>query len=187
MRVLSRLAFAALLFSPLVAWCEEEPLFNEKLNVVVPPLNGDPALKIEYDIAYVRAQRAGDEVHKRYFTDFSSPLIIEPGADLILLHPDGSEELLVAGGQGSITDPVVSFDGQWIYYVHIHNLQGNPSQWSPPHEGADIYKVNVNTKKLVRLTNQKLTPNLRPTRSWMAWLRGANLADRFQPKSGSGN
>jgi hypothetical protein len=42
---------------------------------------------------------------------------MEPGADLMLLHPDGSEELLVEGGDGSITDPMVSFDGQWVYYT----------------------------------------------------------------------
>ncbi|HUE75036.1 MAG TPA: hypothetical protein VMP01_29480, partial [Pirellulaceae bacterium] len=84
---------------------------------------------------------------------------MEPGADLMLLHPDGSEELLVAGGKGSITDPVVSYDGQWVYYVHIHSLQ-NANQWSPPAEGADIFKIHLPTRRIVRLTNQKFSPNL---------------------------
>jgi hypothetical protein len=171
MRTLSPLVLAALLLCPVVAPAQEEPLFKEKLNVIVPPVGSDPSVKIDYDIAYVRAPRAGDEVHKRFFTDFSSPLVIEPGADLMLLHPDGTEELLVAGGKGSITDPVVSYDGHWIYYVHIHNLQGNPSQWSPPREGADIYKINVKSKKIVRLTNQKFTPNL----------GAGNWTDDFRP------
>jgi hypothetical protein len=137
---------------------DEEPLFTKKLDVNVPAIAGDPSITWDYDIVYVRAQRAGDKVHKRFYTDFSQPVTMEPGADLMLLHPDGSEELLVAGGDGSITDPVVSFDGQWVYYVHLYNLK-NANQWSPPREGADIFKINVGSRKIVRLTNQKFSPN----------------------------
>jgi len=97
-------------------------------------------------------------VHKRFYTDFSQPVTMEPGADLMLLHPDGREELLVEGGLGSITDPVVSFDGEWVYFVHIYNLENN-SQWSPPPQGADIFKIHVGTRRVVRLTNQIFTPN----------------------------
>ena len=106
----------------------------------------------------MRAPRAGDKVHKRFFTDFSTPVTLEPGADLMLLHPDGNEELLVNGGDGSVTDPIVSLDAQWVYYTQIHNLK-NYSQWNPPKQGADIYKINLETRKIVRLTNQKFTPN----------------------------
>ncbi|HUE72461.1 MAG TPA: hypothetical protein VMP01_16370, partial [Pirellulaceae bacterium] len=109
---------AGVLFTPVLG--QEEPLFDNRLNVNVPPIAKDDSVRYDYDIVYVRALRAGDEIHKRYYTDFSAPVTMEPGADLMLLHPDGSEELLVAGGKGSITDPVVSYDGQWVYYVHIH-------------------------------------------------------------------
>src|SRR6476620_1805476 len=96
-------------------FAEEEPLFTKKLNVNPPPIKDDPSVKYDYDIVYVRAKRAGDKTHKRFYTDFSQPVTMERGADLMLLHPDGSEELLVEGGKGSITDPVISFDGQWAY------------------------------------------------------------------------
>src|SRR5262249_30826597 len=66
---------------------------------------------------------------------------------------------LVAGGDGSITDPMVSFDAQWVYFTHIYNLK-NANQWDPPHQGADIFKINLKSRKIVRLTNQKFTPNL---------------------------
>ncbi len=46
-----------------------------------------------------------------------------PGADLVLLHPDGKEEVLVEGGDGSVADPMVSFDGEWVYYAKFHNLK----------------------------------------------------------------
>lgn len=132
--------------------------YTDPINVEVPPVTTDTAVTLDYDIAYVRAPRAGDDKHKRFFTDFSSPVTMEPGADLMLLHPDGKEELLVEGGDHSVTDPVVSFDGQWVYYALLRNLKG-ASQWNPPKQGADIYKINVKTKKVVRLTNQKFSPN----------------------------
>jgi hypothetical protein len=137
---------------------EPERLFKEKIDVNVPHISTDKSIKYDYDIVYVRALRAGDKVHKRFYTDFSSPVTLEPGADLMLLHPDGNEERLVAGGEGSITDPMVSFDGQWVYYTHIYNLQ-KASQWEPPRQGADIFKINVKSRKIVRLTNQKYSPN----------------------------
>jgi hypothetical protein len=135
-----------------------EEKYLDPIDVTVPHVSTDKAVKLDYDIAYVRARRAGDTVHKRFFTDFSTPVTLEPGADLMLLHPDGTEELLVKGGDGSVTDPVVSLDGRWVFYTLIHNLK-NASQWNPPKQGADIYKINVKTRKVVRLTNQRFSPN----------------------------
>src|SRR5262245_13527007 len=137
---------------------DNSPRYTNVIDVTVPSISTDKSVKYDYDIVYVRAQRAGDEKHKRFYTDFSSPVTMEPGADLMLLHPDGSEELLVAGGEGSITDPMVSLDGQWCYFTHIYNLK-QADQWTPPREGADIFKINLKTKKIVRLTNQKFSPN----------------------------
>ncbi len=136
-----------------------EKLYREPIDVRVPSIATDKAISIDYDIVYVRAPRAGDNVHKRFFTDFSSPITMEPGADLMLLHPDGSEELLVSGGKGSVTDPVVSLDGEWVYYVRLHNMV-KANQWNPPKEGADIYKIHLKTRKIVKLTNQQFSPNL---------------------------
>ncbi len=132
--------------------------FLDPINVEVPHISTDKTVKYDYDIVYVRAPRAGDKVHKRFFTDFSSPVTMEPGADLMLLHPDGKEELLVKGGNGSVTDPMVSLDGQWCYYVMLHNMV-KASQWNPPRQGADIYKIHLKTKKIVKLTNQRFSPN----------------------------
>lgn len=145
------------LSSQLVAQ-DKEPLFNQELNVTPPSIKTDKDVNYNYDIVYVRAQRSGDDKHKRFYTDFSQPVTMEPGADLMLLHPDGSEDLLVAGGKGSITDPIISFDGQWCYYTHIYNLEGK-SQWSPPKDGADIFKIHLSSRKIIRLTNQQFAPN----------------------------
>lgn len=155
-RFLQAIIIAVSLSSVLQA--DDEPLFNDPIGVEVPAISTDPSVAYDYDIVYVRALRAGDEVHKRYYTDFSQPVTMEPGADLMLLHPDGSEELLVAGGDGSITDPVISFDGEWVYYVQIYQLK-QASQWSPPHAGADIFKLHLKTRRTVKLTDQRFTPN----------------------------
>jgi hypothetical protein len=135
----------------------KEPLFTRPINVAVPHISTDPSIRYDYDIVYVRAKRAGDKVHKRFYTDIATPVTLEPGADLMLLHPDGREELLVEGGDGAVTDPVVSFDGQWVYYTLIEGLKG-AGPWQPP-KGADIYKIHVKSRKIVRLTNQKFDPN----------------------------
>lgn len=157
----SRLLPALLLVSlsaGLARAAEPEPLFEKDINVNVPHVSTDKSVKLDYDIVYVRAQRAGDTVHKRFYTDIATPVTLQPDADLMLLHPDGSEEVLVASGkEGAITDPAVSFDGEWVYYTHIHTLK-NSGPWQPP-QGADIFKVHVKTRRIVRLTNQVFTPN----------------------------
>jgi hypothetical protein len=136
-----------------------EPLFLEDLETKIPHVSTDDSVKYDYDVVYVRALRAGDEKHKRYYTDFSQPVTMEPGADLMLLKPDGSEELLVEGGKGSVTDPIVSFDGKWVYYTKIHYLEKR-SQWNPPAQGADIYKIHLKSRRIVKLTDQTFEPNL---------------------------
>ena len=64
-----------------------------------PHISTDKSVKYDYDIVYVRAPRKGDDVGTNW-TEFSNPLFMDAGADLMLLHPDGSEEVLVAGGDG---------------------------------------------------------------------------------------
>jgi hypothetical protein len=155
--VAALLAFALGIF-PASGEPPKQEKYLDPLKTEIPHISTDKSIKYDYDIVYVRAQRAGDKVHKRFYTDFSSPVTMEPGADLMLLHTDGTEELLVEGGDGSITDPVVSFDAQSVYFTRIYNLK-NASQWNPPRQGADIFKINLKTRKMVRLTNQKFAPN----------------------------
>ena len=173
----------------LVVWCcaVSGGAFGEELrlpdpgtraiNVEVPPIASDASVKVDYDIVYVRARRAGDKVHKRFYTDFSQPVTMEAGADLMLLHPNGDEELLVPGGEGSITDPVVSFDGRSVYYVHLYDLQ-KPNQWEPSSRGADIFKIHLASRRIVRLTNQRFAPNTGAARGchWR-WLWAASVLE----------
>ncbi len=137
----------------------KEPLFLDPIDVHPRPIAQDPSVRYDYDIVYVRTPRRGDE-KPSLWAEIAHPALVDPGGDLMLLHPDGSEELLVAGGDdGSIADPAVSFDGQWVYYSHIKGLKGTSQYGLSPLQGADIYKIHVKTRQIVRLTDQTFTPN----------------------------
>jgi hypothetical protein len=134
-----------------------QPAVPDPIDVRPKPVATDPTVKLDYDIVYVRAPRKGDAVGTNW-PEISNPVFMDAGADLMLLHPDGSEEVLVAGGAGSVTDPMVSFDGEWVYYTLFHDLKGASVQQGPA-AGADIYKIHVKSKQTVRLTHQVFTPN----------------------------
>ena len=116
-----------------------------------------PAAVVGYDIVYVRAPRGADG--SAHWADVYAPMRLEPGSDLVLLHPDGTEEVLVPAGKGAVTDPCVSFDAQWVYYSYLPDPMPTSPINNVPLAGADIYKINLRSKQVVRLTNQEYTPN----------------------------
>src|SRR5262249_46940315 len=123
------------------------PLRVEPLSI-----SSDKSVRYDYDIVYVRAPRfvkAKDgKIHPALvWHDANEPHNIREPTDLMHLHPDGSEEVLVEGSTGAIADPYVSFDAQWVYYTYYHDTSG--------HGGADVYKIHVPTRKIVRLTRQE--------------------------------
>src|SRR5262249_40163851 len=126
------------------------------LRVDPPPIASDRTVKYDYDIVYVRAPRFvkgsdGKEHQAQVWPNAAEPTNLRAATDLMLLHPDGKEEVLVEGGKGAVADPYVSFDAQWVYYSYFHDHSG--------HGGADVYKVHVKSRKIVRLTQQQWTPN----------------------------
>ena len=130
------------------------------LNVEPRPIAGDKSIKYDYDIVYVRAPRfvknkEGKDQPALVWPDARHPTKIRVGGvDLMILHPDGSEEVLVAGGKGAVADPYVSFDGEWVYYAYFHDPAADDRNG-----GADVYKVHVKSRRIVRLTYPQLTPN----------------------------
>jgi hypothetical protein len=131
--------------------------FPDPIDLNVPHISTDKSIQYDFDIVYVRVPRQGDDKGSKW-AEIAHPVAMDPGGDLMLLHPDGSEEVLIKGGEGSVTDPVISLDGKWVLFSHIHNMKIN---WAGRHpkSGADIYKLNLKTRELVRLTEQRFTPN----------------------------
>ncbi|MGH7786221.1 MAG: hypothetical protein ACRERC_05105, partial [Candidatus Binatia bacterium] len=119
-----------------------------------------PAGAVSYDIVYVRQPRFGD-TNNTTWPEVAHPASLEPGADLMLLRPNGSQEVLVAGGVGAVTDPFVSFDAQWVYYSLFYDVrpQGYNSQRGLPYGGADIFRINLQTRAIEQLTFGEFTPN----------------------------
>ena len=88
---------------------------------------------VPYDIIYSRLPRP-DDTTRIAFPEVKDPIRAPAGADLMLLHPDGSEEVLVEGGNGAIVDPTLSFDGLWCYYTKFHDQR--PSALDRQRPGA---------------------------------------------------
>ena len=79
-----------------------------------------------YGIVYVRQPRKGDNEHI-VWPEVFHPARVEPNSDLMLLHPDGSEEVLLDTTNGAVTDPFVSFDAQWVYYSFFPDVRTDSS------------------------------------------------------------
>ena len=86
-----------------------------------------------------------------------------PGAELRILHLDGKDESLVeVSERESIADPMVSFDGRWVYFAKYHHMNTGATASMTnlqSREGADLYKIHVPTRRVVQLTHQERTPN----------------------------
>jgi hypothetical protein len=149
-----RLIFALCLLALPAAFAvvpEQRKEWTGALDVNPPHISTDRSVKYDFDIVYVRAPRRRADGQSKW-AEVGDPRRMEPGADLVLLHPDGKEEVLIAvSPHESIADPFVSFDGQWIYYAKFHDARG--------YKGSDLYKVHVPTRKVVQLTRQQFTPN----------------------------
>src|SRR5438876_12351076 len=84
---------------PLAA--QDKPL-QRPLRVDPAPIASDKSIKYDYDIVYVRAPRtvkdkSGKERLAMVWPDASEPFNMHASTDLMVLHPDGKDELLVAG------------------------------------------------------------------------------------------
>lgn len=72
-------------------------LYPEDLDVTPRSLRSDKKIAYDFDIVYVRSPRQEDKTASRW-TEIAHPALIGPVADLMLLHPDGREEVLMPGG-----------------------------------------------------------------------------------------
>ncbi|HWM94124.1 MAG TPA: hypothetical protein VN493_25425 [Thermoanaerobaculia bacterium] len=158
-------------------------------------VQADVVRPLPYDLIYVRAPYFGAAAANSAWPDTVRPLTPDPGAQLVLFKKDGSREVLFpldryrgqidtpAGkplASGSVSDPNVSFDGRWVLFTWYHDLTNvNPQRgdWPGPYlsrAGSDLYKLDLQTRGLVRLTTQELTPN-------------TGNGARFAPNDANGN
>ena len=128
---------------------------------------------VDYDIVYVRAPRFGDATNSEW-NDTFTPWSPDAGSELVLWHHDtGQHEVIFplqrhidAGlvdtttlGDGAVTDPNVSYDGEEVVFAYFHDAATENSQRKLSYGGSDIYTVNLVNGRVKRLTNQEFTPN----------------------------
>lgn len=153
---LAILSVPVLILGPHQVFADQSP--------VPPPLATDDSVQFDYPIVYVRVPRPypAEYAGINHLNQAGLHQTNPPGAELRLLHPDGRDESLVpVKDQESITDPTVSFDGKWVYFAKFHHMAKGEAHMSKlrSRAGADLFKVHVATRKLVRLTKQERTPN----------------------------
>jgi Hydrazine synthase alpha subunit middle domain/Viral BACON domain len=134
-------------------------------SLLSPVITAQGLTPINYDIVYVRSPRPGDNANT-FWSDAVTPLLLDAGADLMLLHPDGSEEILFnAGANGAVMDPYVAYDARSVVFAYFPNVRnaneqrGVNSQHALSYDGADIYRVDLASRAVTRLTFQEFTPN----------------------------
>jgi hypothetical protein len=118
------------------------------------------AANVDYPIVYVRAPRAGDTTANNWPEVFNA-VKAEPGSSLMLLHPSGGEEILFDAGNGAVVDPSVTFDARQVYFSYFPDMRPsalNTQRGDAPRFGADIYRIDVQTREIVRLTHQEFDP-----------------------------
>lgn len=103
--ILLIILFLLILFSqfsnPPVLESSTTPVINSQA-VQHSPMRRQARANLGYGIVYVRQPRWGDDEHVVWPEAFY-PGRAEPGADLMLLRSDGSEEVLVPGENGAVT------------------------------------------------------------------------------------
>jgi hypothetical protein len=137
----------------------------DKARDFPPLIASDKTVNYDYPIVYVRVPRPYPKTYYgiNHLNQAGLHQTNAPGAELRLLHSDGRDEPLVSvEAHESITDPVVSFDGQWVYYARFHHMTTGATAsmtMLQSRKGADIFKIHVPTRKVVQLTAQTRTPN----------------------------
>ncbi|MEO8276432.1 MAG: hypothetical protein ABI639_09435 [Thermoanaerobaculia bacterium] len=149
-------------------------LFSLAAALTSERIAADVVHPLPYPIVYVRAAYNGANANTTW-PDTVRPLIPDAGAELVVLRPNGVREVLFplesyrgaldtpTGSPlsvGGVSDLSVSFDGHWVLFTWYHDLTDqNPQRDHLSYRGSDLYKLNVDSHQLVRLTHQEFTPN----------------------------
>ncbi len=163
------LGFAAALLLTIAASAEPAKAQPARKRAAAPVLVNCTPDVVPYDIVYVHAPRYGDTTNTSW-PDTTRPMQPDPGADLRLLHPNCTEEVLfplpkhqgivdAPIGNGAVSDPNVSFDGRSVVFAYYHDESSINPQRDHSYAGADIYRIDLVTRAVTRLTHQEFTPN----------------------------
>lgn len=131
-------------------------------------------LAVDYDIIYIRAPNVGTRAP--LLQDFRNQVDCEPGASLMLLHPDGSEEVLFAppDPNGGVFDPCPDVTATCVYFAYT--VDGTTTTFQRYPGPTHIYKINVATREVVQLTHDSDDQPLAPDTKYGDRLKLHNTA-----------
>lgn len=118
-----------------------------------PPVATPSQVGIAYDIVACRMPVAGNADRDAFPDAHNFSLYLGRGTELILIHPDGSEEVIFSPGpDGAVADPLVSFDGKTIYFVRFQDPENYNTQRGVSFSPSHIWKIDVQTRVATQLT-----------------------------------
>jgi len=132
----------------------------------------------EYDIIYVNAPRIGGDLQTSKIPDVSNPLALPPGSNLVVLEKDQTvpKVLIDTLGKGAIFDPVLSYDGKWVYFSWCYDVENLNIQRNLPRTGCDIWKYKFSTGEKFQLTQWETMWRKQPLPN-KQWSKDTQYAD----------
>ena len=134
------------------------------LAQVGPPIEAEmKKAELNFPVTFLRAKRSGK--HPEVF----KPLRFEPGTQLWIRDPDGTERMLVdPGPDAAVVDPSVSIDGTRILYSLATQLsRSNRQRNDMPRDNIDGYEYDLTTGNSRRIIDASKL--FRPNTSWGEW------------------
>ena len=136
-RLIPVASLIALVLMPPVFGQQNTARYLDPISITPPPIGTDASVKYDYDIVYVRAPRR-DPSGKSKWAEVGDPRTMEAGADLMLLHPDGTEEVLpsmfsITIGEGDVYVHRMAGGGGW----------GDPLERDPARVTDDVLDGKV--------------------------------------------
>lgn len=109
---------------------------------------------INYPIVACRMPTTGNQFRDAFPDARNDSLYVGRGTQLILLQPDGTEQVLFdPGPNGAVADPCVSFDAKTIYFTWFEDPQDINTQRNLSRSPSHICKVDIATTQFTQLTS----------------------------------
>ncbi|KAA3608271.1 MAG: hypothetical protein DWQ01_14565 [Planctomycetota bacterium] len=129
------------------------------LALFVAPPQGYPQEKtpeevgIGYDILVCRMPADPGDPEPLVPDAANFSLLVGRGTQLVLVRPDGTEDLLYDPGPvAACADPFLSFDGRVLYFTLFEDPENLDEETGLPASPAHIWKLELDTRELTPLT-----------------------------------
>jgi hypothetical protein len=108
---------------------------------------------IAHDLIACRMPAIANETRKRFPDAVNHSLYVGRGTDLVLIHPDGSEEVVFAAGPlRACVDPCVTYDGRAVLFALFVDPEDHNYQRDVSRQPSHIWRLDLTTRIATQLT-----------------------------------